>query len=276
MNTRSGFRRPALAAGIAVAVISMTAGGQDPKPASEQETSWRSAYESATFQSESGQTLPYRMLRPVAPDSGQRYPLVLFLHGAGERGDDNEKQLVHAAEEFARPQRRQKYPAFVVFPQCPADLRWVESDWNLPSGRGQIPEEPSVTMKLVLELVDKLIETQPVDRRRVYVTGLSMGGQGAWFAAAARPQRFAALLEVCGGCDPDWAPRYAGVPIWAFHGQEDTVVPVSRGREMISALVQAGHFPDLRYVEYPGVKHNSWTQTYARDDVFQWLFSQRK
>lgn len=84
------------------------------------------------------------------------------------------------------------------------------------------------------------------------------------------------MLEVCGGGDPSWAARYAGIPIWGFHGQDDNVVPVSRGREMIEALAGAGHHPELRYVEYPQVNHNSWTRTYARDDIYQWLFAQRK
>ena len=131
-------------------------------------------------------------------------------------------------------------------------------------------------MKLTLELVDSFVQDNPVDHRRLYVTGLSMGGQGSWFAAAAKPNRFAALLEVCGGGDPLWADRYAGIPIWAFHGQDDNVVPISRGREMIMALTKAGHHPELRYVEYPKVGHNSWTRTYARDDVYEWLFSKRK
>ena len=131
-------------------------------------------------------------------------------------------------------------------------------------------------MAATLELVDSLVQQLPVDPNRLYVTGLSMGGQGSWFAAAHPPHRFAALLEVCGGGDPTWATDYSGIPIWAFHGQDDGVVPISRAREMVVALTQAGHSPEVRYTEYPGVGHNSWTQTYKRDDVFEWLFSQRK
>ncbi|MGB7345511.1 MAG: alpha/beta hydrolase-fold protein [Pirellulaceae bacterium] len=229
-------------------------------------------YQSHIFRSDDGQ-LPYRMLTPSKIDPGKTYPLVLFLHGAGERGDDNNSQLVHGASEFAKPARREKFPAFVVFPQCPKEQRWVESDWNLKSGKGQFPEQPSVPMQMSLELVDQLLQSQPIDADRCYITGLSMGGQGSWYAAVAEPKRFAAMLEVCGGGDPDWAPRYYGIPLWAFHGQADKVVPVDRGREMIVALTQSGHTPELRYVEYPGVGHDSWTRTFARDDVFDWLFS---
>jgi predicted peptidase len=231
------------------------------------------AYAAKTFQSDSG-SLPYRVMSPASLDPGKKYPLVLFLHGAGERGDDNQIQLVHGASEFAK--RREDYPAFVIFPQCPKEKRWVESSWDLPTGRGEFADEPAISMQLALELVDSFTNEHPVDPDRIYVTGLSMGGQGTWFAAATQPKRFAAMLEVCGGGDPTWADRYAGLPIWAFHGQVDNVVPISRGREMIAALAEAGHHPELRYVEYPNVAHNSWTQTFARDDIYQWLFSQRR
>ncbi|TWU57741.1 Prolyl oligopeptidase family protein [Rubripirellula reticaptiva] len=231
--------------------------------------------------------LPYRMLVPKplqeptakrdpAASVATKYPLVLFLHGAGERGDDNQVQLKHGAKEFARRDRRDQFPAFVVFPQCPVGSRWVESPWDLTSGRGEFARAPSTPMKVALELVDHLIANESVDPDRVYVTGLSMGGQGTWFAAATKPNRFAAMLEVCGGGDPTWAQDYAGIPIWGFHGQADKVVPIGRGREMIAALTLGGHHPELRFTEYPGVGHDSWTQTYSRDDVFEWLFSQSK
>ncbi|MGI9465690.1 MAG: prolyl oligopeptidase family serine peptidase [Rubripirellula sp.] len=235
-----------------------------------------SKYSAEVFSGPAGYQIPYRMLPPASLEKGKLYPLVLFLHGAGERGADNQKQLVHAATDFASPQRMEKYPAFVVFPQCPAEQRWVESAWDLPSGSGEFDTMPSNPMKATLALVDALVKKLPVDPARVYVTGLSMGGQGAWYAAAAKPHRFAALLEVCGGGDPTWAADYLGIPIWALHGQKDNVVPISRAREMVVALTEVGHAPELRYTEYPGVGHNSWTQTYKRDDVFEWLFAQRK
>ena len=232
-------------------------------------------YRGETFSSSSGTDLPYRILAPEKIESGKRYPLVLFLHGAGERGSDNRKQLVHAASDFASKKRQDEFPAFVIFPQCPTEHRWVESDWTLPSGFGKFDRKPSKAMAATLELVDHLCTSLPVDLKRIYVTGLSMGGQGAWFAAAQKPHRFAAMLEVCGGGDPSWAADYAGIPIWALHGQNDGVVPISRAREMVIALTGAGHAPEIRYTEYPGVGHNSWTQTYKRDDVFSWLFSQQ-
>ena len=233
-------------------------------------------YSAELFSGPSGNQIPYRILAPVNVVQRKQYPLVLFLHGAGERGTDNRKQLVHAAADFASPKRMEQFPAFVVFPQCPEEQRWVESPWDLPSGSGEFDKAPSKPMKAALELVDSLVKKLPVDPAKVYVTGLSMGGQGSWYAAATKPRRFAAMLEVCGGGDPTWAADYQGIPIWALHGQNDTVVPISRAREMVVALTKSGHAPELRYTEYPGVGHNSWAQTFKRADVFEWLFAQRK
>ncbi len=228
------------------------------------------------FSAESFDGLPYRFLQPTKLEPGKRYPLVLFLHGAGERGSDNLAQLKHVAGDFARADRRATYPAYVVIPQCPENQRWVETPWDLKSGLNQFPDEPSPAMASALALVDDRVGRFPIDPARMYVAGLSMGGQGAWFAAATPPKRFAAMLEVCGGGDPSWADRYQGIPVWAFHGDADPVVPVGRGREMIVALTHSGHHPELRYTEYPGVGHDSWTQTFARDDVFEWLMRQSK
>ncbi len=187
-------------------------------------------YQPLIYQSPGGGSLPYRLLEPKSVEPGEKYPLVLVLHGAGERGDDNKIQLVHVAGEFARDDRRDDYPAFVLFPQCPAGKRWVESDWGLNTGRGEFANEPSEPMRLVLELVDALAQDRAVDTGRMYVTGLSMGGMGTWFAAQAKPKRFAAMLEICGGGDPQWADRYNGIPIWIFHGQADTAVPIAQPR----------------------------------------------
>ncbi|TWT92447.1 carboxylesterase family protein [Stieleria varia] len=233
-------------------------------------------YHAHQHRGETGQSLSYRIMSPAVIEPGKRYPLVLFLHGAGERGSDNAKQLVHGAAEFARDDRRQQYPAFVVFPQCPTDDKWVNVNWSEATGKRSLQEEASSPMQLTIELVQSLQETLPVDPQRVYVTGLSMGGFGTWYAAAHHSQLFAAAAPVCGGGIPAWAPLYNGIPVWAFHGGADSVVPVNRSREMISALALAGHTPEVRYVEYPGVNHDSWSATFARDDFFQWLFSQER
>jgi predicted peptidase len=235
--------------------------------------SWQQSFARDELQS-GGATLRYRLFTPdpaTAGDDG-RLPLVLFLHGAGERGDDNAAQLKHGVVEFHR--RQAEHPCLVLVPQCPAGRKWVEVDWGKGGGAGTFPAQPSEPMKVALAVVDDLIAAGRADPRRLYVTGLSMGGYGTWFAAALPGSRFAAAAPVCGGGDPEWAGRYVGLPIWAFHGDDDRAVPVGRSREMIAAIRAAGGEPT--YTEYPGVGHDSWTQTYAADAFHEWLFAQRR
>lgn len=218
--------------------------------------------------------LSYRLLEPKNIEPGKKYPLVLFMHGKGERGDENAKQLKHAAADFIR--NRDRYPAYVVFPQCPETHQWVNTDWGLADGTDTFPEEPSAPMSLALQLVDSIASKDSVDTSRMYVCGLSMGGYGTWYAASAKPQRFAAAIPVCGGGDPTWADRYTGVAIWSHHGDADTVVPVVRSRQMTSAIAMSGHAPEHRQTEYPGVGHDCWTRTFANDEIFDWIFSKSK
>lgn len=225
-----------------------------------------------------GQIHRYRLLFPAGYDqqAGQQYPLVLFLHGAGERGDDNVAQLKHGAAEFARADRQAEYPCFVLVPQVAKEQRWVDADWSHAQGKGTFPDSPSPAYAAAIAAVKSWIDSGRVDPTRVYVTGLSMGGYGTWYAAAASNEIFAAAVPICGGGDPTWAKRYAGMPIWAFHGTEDKAVPVGRSREMIEALKSEGHKPTAMYTEYEGGGHDVWTQTYRRDDLFRWLFSQQR
>ncbi len=231
-----------------------------------------------TFVDPSGERHGYRLLMPdgYQEDDVKKYPLVVFLHGAGERGNDNLAQLKHGAYEFARPERQMQYPCFLLAPQCPKEEKWVDVNWGSGSGQGTFPETPSDSMQATLGMIDHWTKTGRVDTDRIYLTGLSMGGYGSWFAAGYAPERFAAVVPICGGGDPTWAARYGQMPIWAFHGSADKAVPVDRSREMISALKQSGHSPEPIYTEYEGGPHDVWTQTYARDDLFRWLFSQRR
>ena len=249
--------------------VSMTAVSSAPAapPASAE-----ALYEAKTYRNAAGETLPYRLMRPAGVDRGKTYPLVLFLHGAGERGVDNQKQLIHGAGVFATPENRRKYPCFVVAPQCPAEARWVEVDWSQPAYTP--PEKPSPTLRLVGELVDKLVAELPVDKGRVYATGLSMGGYGTWELIVSRPQRFTAAMPLCGGGDPGRAVNLKDLPLWAFHGAADTVVPTCRTTTMIDAIRHAGGQP--RITIYPGTGHDCWTRTYADPAVLAWFFAQRK
>ncbi len=239
---------------------------------SQADDDWQKLYDKGTYKNPEGQTLPYRLMKPETVGPGQKYPLVLFLHGLGERGDDNAAQLVHGAADFATAENRRKYPCFVVAPQCHPDDTWVP-EASLFSVR-PMNEQPTESLKLALELVDQLAADLPVDPQRIYITGLSMGGFGTWESIIRRPDFFAAALPVCGGGDPAYAEAIKNLPIWAFHGDADNVVVPARTKTMIEAVQKAGGTPKMTI--YPGVAHNSWAQTYADPEAMRWLFSQTK
>jgi predicted peptidase len=229
-------------------------------------------FEARTLAGDSGAALPYRLLKPLDYDPQRKYPLVLFLHGAGERGDDNEKQLVHGGRNFAEEAMRRRHPAFVVFPQCPGEKKWVDVPWD--AQRHAAPKDPSEPMRAVFALVESLQEEFPIDPDRIYGVGLSMGGYGVWDVLQRKPELLAAAIPVCGGGDPALAAGFKTTPVWAFHGDKDPTVPVARSREMIEALKLVGGSPI--YTEYEGVEHDSWTQTFDNRLAWDWLFSQRK
>ncbi len=131
-------------------------------------------------------------------------------------------------------------------------------------------------MEVALGILKSWTDTGRADLARLYIAGLSMGGYGTWYASAIDNRPFAAAVPICGGGDPDWAQRYAGLPIWTFHGDADTAVPVGRSREMIAALKAVKHTPEPIYTEIAGGPHDVWTDAFKRDDLFQWLFSQQK
>ncbi len=219
------------------------------------------------------QALPYRLVRPEGVEADKKYPLVLLLHGGGERGSDNAKTLVWfwdakkpsllTREEFVREK------AFAVIPQCPDGKQWVDVPWDKGSYTTPKISEP---LKLTFELLDALLVDLPIDPDRVYVTGLSMGGYGTFDMVQRRPDLFAAAVPVCGGGDPSRA--VASVPFWVFHGEKDQVVPVSGSRDMVAALRKAKGKP--RYTEYAGVGHNSWSPAFEERELWSWLFAQRR
>ena len=219
-----------------------------------------------------GASLPYRLLKPARIDPGAAYPLVLFLHGAGERGSNNTAQIKNGVEHFASDANRAAYPCFVAVPQCPLNHKWSNVDWSALSN--SLPSEPSTEMKLAMAIVDSLQREFRIDARRIYVTGISMGGYGTWDAISRYPDRFAAAVPVCGGGDEKQAARLARLPIWCFHGDADTAVPVARSRNMIAAIQAAGGAP--KYTEYPGVGHNAWDRAYADPALLAWLFAQSR
>ena len=220
--------------------------------------------EAKTF-TEGKATLSYRLLKPAAVEEGKKYPLVIFLHGSGERGDDNKAQLKHGVAEFASAERMKKFPCFFIAPQCPKGASWAAF------GKGFEDGKPG---KLVLDLIEKTCKELPIDTKRIYLTGLSMGGYGTWSLLAQKPDLFAAGIPICGGGDEKKADKLANIPIWVFHGDKDNAVKVERSRIMVAAIEKAGGKP--KYTEYPGVGHDSWTRTYADEKVLTWLFAQKK
>lgn len=215
----------------------------------------------------------YRLLKPAKIEPGKKYPLVVFLHGAGERGDDNRAQLKYFPALMATAAQREKYPCFVLAPQCRTDKRWVEVDWDAKDSKPQA-KEPGSQMKVAMTALDDILREHPVDTKRLYLTGLSMGGYGTWDWAAREPKRFAAAAPICGGGDERTAELLKVLPIWCFHGDADTAVPVERSRRMIEAIQKAGGHP--KYSELKGVGHDSWTPAYNDPKTLEWLFEQAK
>jgi predicted peptidase len=196
--------------------------------------------------------MDYLLYLPSDYEQQDAWPLLLFLHGAGERGDDLELVKTHGPPKLIA--QGQEFPFIVASPQCPEVLRWG-------------PVE-------LLALLDDLSDRYKVDPDRIYVTGLSMGGFGAWQLAAYAPDRLAAIAPICGGGEVRWAERIAHLPVWAFHGAQDRAVPVKRSEEMVQALRKQGSEPKLTV--YPDAAHDSWTETYNNPGLYEWLLQQKR
>lgn len=238
-----------------------------------------SLYQRRTYINEKNDTLRYRILFPENYDKTKKYPLVLFLHGAGERGRDNEKQLTHGARLFLSPENRKNFPCIVVFPQCPTESFW--SNVQVDRSKSPVvftfdysrPSNPSLLS--AVDVVKNIIKEERVDKKRVYITGLSMGGMGTFEAVYRFPKLFAAAMPICGGGDvKSYDKRVSKIPFWVFHGAVDAVVDVKNSRDMVERLkaLQA----NVKYSEYPGVNHNSWDNAFAEPEYMRWMFSNRK
>lgn len=207
-----------------------------------------------TFQGKITTTAKLDYLLSLPADYGtsrKSWPLVLFLHGAGESGSDLNKVKAHGPPKLVETSG--PFPFILVSPQCP--------------GRGWNPD-------VLNALLDSVIKQYRVDKNRVYLTGLSMGGFGTWSLAAAHPERFAAIAPICGGGNPADAPKMVAIPTWVFHGAKDPTVPLKRSEEMVEALKAAGGNP--KFTVYPDAGHDSWTATYNNPEFYQWLLAQKR
>ena len=223
-----------------------------------------------------GRSYHYQVYVPADYATKPSWPAILFLHGAGERGDDGLLQTNVGLAPAIR-QNPSRYPAIVVFPQVPRDSQWV----GMPGD-------------MAVAALQQTIREFHVDPRRVYLTGLSMGGHGTWYVAYQHPELFAAVVPICGwvrefpqfrgsvpavpgdsaAVMPNLVQRLGKTPIWIFHGEVDQVVNVSGSREPAAALKAAG--ADVHYTELLGLNHNSWDAAYASDEFVHWLFAQRR
>lgn len=223
-------------------------------------------------------TLPYRLLLPKNYDSNKSYPLILMLHGAGERGSDNEKQLVHGSKLFLEEKNRDQFPAFVLFPQCPENDYWsnvseketVDGKWTFGFLNGGTPTK---AMVLVQAMLKDFIKTHRVNENQIYVGGLSMGGMGTFEIVNRNPELFAAAFPICGGANPEIAANLKSTDWWVFHGGADSVVPVEFSQQMVAALNREG--ANVKFSYYPEVDHNSWDNAFADPQLLPWLFSHK-
>jgi predicted peptidase len=196
--------------------------------------------------------LDYLLFLPQGYEtSRQRWPLMLFLHGAGESGTNLAKVKIHGPPKIV--ESKPDFPFILMSPQSPG------RGWNSDA---------------LNALLDNVIRKYRVDKHRIYLTGLSMGGYGTWSLAAAHPERFAAIVPICGGGNPADAKKLAALPIWVFHGAKDPTVPVERSREMVEAIKAAGG--NVKFTEYPEAKHDCWTETYDNPELYQWLLAQKR
>ncbi|EGK01587.1 MULTISPECIES: dienelactone hydrolase family protein [Dysgonomonas] len=225
-----------------------------------------------------GYALPYLVMYPENYDATKQYPLVVMLHGAGERGDDNQKQLTHG-KQFLSEHFQSAYPAIVIVPQCPANNYWsnvarhqIDDKMTLTFG---LSDEPTQSMKTAMWLIQDWLSSGKVDVSRVYIGGLSMGGMGTLEMLWRMPGTFAAAFPICGGTDLSKLPLYARhTAVWLFHGDDDSVVPVDNSRNIYARLKALGC--DVEYTEYKGVNHGSWVNAFAEEGLVPWLFKHKK
>ncbi len=240
-----------------------------------------SAYQKKEWISSKGDTLRYRLLLPDGYDSTKMYPFVLFLHGAGERGNDNTKQLVNGSKLFLLPDVRKNYPAIVVFPQCDSLSFWSNVKFKMNDTIKkwefdfQENGEPTKAMGLLLEWLPVLDKKYPSLPQQRYIMGLSMGGMGTFEMVRRKPGYFAAAIPICGGAHPKTAAAMKKTDFWIFHGQKDDVVPWQLSEQMVNAFAALYDHPEVEFTLYADANHNSWDRAFAEPELLSWLFNKK-
>ena len=224
------------------------------------------AFQARTYRSARGETMPYRIFIPRDYDSRKKYPVILWLHGGGGRGNDNLKQIsegnTSGSHIWISENAQSKYPSFVLAPQCPEDQMWTTVE----------TAKSTRQLGLALEILAAIEKEFAIDTRRRYVAGQSMGGLGSWSLITEHPGMFAAAIPVCGGGNEKLARKLVKTAIWAFHGTLDQAISVERTGLMIAAVRSAGGHP--KYTEYTDLGHNIWNRAFHEVDLLDWVFAQ--
>lgn len=226
-----------------------------------------------TFKHENSH-LNYRILYPKDFDETKTYPLVLFLHGIGERGDDNELQLTYVDKVFLNPENYNNYKSIVVFPQAPLDDNWSSRLLTKNEIRQVFPEneKPTKSLQLVIKLMDSIVKEDFIENKRVYLSGLSNGAMGSFELLKHRPDMFASAVLICGGGNPLWASEFAKkTPVWIAHGSKDRVVHPNFSLKMAEAIIKEGGNPKITF--YEDVFHDSWLNVFSDPNYLEWMFS---
>lgn len=239
----------------------------------------QSAFEAHVYKDEKGDSILYQLLSPILKSPGKKFPMIVFLHGAGERGNDNEKQLTHGFFLFLNAENQERFPAFVLFPQCPSADYWASVDVDRSTRPHTLDfdyrRSPTQSFTGVMKLIDSLKHAPGVDAERIYLIGLSMGGMGTLEALYRRADLFSAAIAICGGADVQTYENFSSdVPLWMLHGALDDIVSVDHSRALFALLTRQKK--TVRYTEYPTANHNSWGPAFAEAELLPWLFSWKR
>ncbi|TCD07040.1 phospholipase [Pedobacter frigidisoli] len=221
----------------------------------------------------------YRVLFPENFNPAEKYPIVFFLHGSGERGNDNEKQLAHGGKLFLKADVRKNFPAIVVFPQCPENDFWANINiTNDEKGKRKISfvegGKPTKIMHAVQGMVKDFLKKPFVNKEQVYIGGLSMGGMGTYELLRRQRKTFAAAFAICGGDNTNNIKKYQTIPLWIFQGAKDDIVDPAFSMAIAERLKTVGD--EVKFTLYPNANHNSWDSAFAEPELLPWLFSHNK
>jgi predicted peptidase len=225
-----------------------------------------------TFVSDEKKNLPYNIYYPDEYyQQNTKLPVLLWLHGAGERGDDNVSQLIHIVPYLASDMVQSKFPSIIIAPQCPKEDYWApvkRGEWT-PVNQGQV----TPAMEQVIQLMEQVLKDPKIDQSRIYVGGLSMGGFGTYDILSRKPEWFAAAIPICGGADLTKVSIIKNIPLWIFHGAKDEVVTPELSRNLVKELQKLGVNP--KYTEYENGGHDVWNRAVREPELLKWLFAQK-